>query len=95
MEESPVRESRSNGSIENAVQLVQGMIRTLRDALESRYGERLEGHNMMIPWMVMHAAATMSRFSGKRRQNTSTEDKGQDAQYTTDRTRGTYNVFET
>ena len=33
-EESAVAESQSNGSIENAVQQIQGMIRTMRDALE-------------------------------------------------------------
>ena len=40
MEESPVEESKSNGGIENGGQHVQGMVRTFRDALESRYGEQ-------------------------------------------------------
>ena len=34
---SPVGESQSNGRVENAVQRVQGLIRTLKDALERRF----------------------------------------------------------
>ena len=34
----------------------------MRDALESRYRMRIDGHNPIIPWMVTHAAATISRF---------------------------------
>ena len=34
----------------------------MRDALESRYRMRIDGHNPIIPWIVTHAAATISRF---------------------------------
>ena len=34
-EESPVGESQSNGEVENAIQRVQGMYRTMKDDLEA------------------------------------------------------------
>ena len=46
----------------NAVHQVQCMVMTMRDALESRYGVRLECSNHLVPWMVMHAAAILSMF---------------------------------
>ena len=47
----------------NAVQQVQGMVRTMRDTLEIIYMLRLDGHSQLIPWMVMHAAASFSMFN--------------------------------
>ena len=38
IESSPVKESRSNGAAEAAVQQVQGQVRTMKDALEARIG---------------------------------------------------------
>ena len=40
IESSPVKESRSNGAIEAAVQQVQGQFRTMKDALETNIGAR-------------------------------------------------------
>ena len=38
VESSPVHSSKSNGLIERAVQTVQGMVRTMRSALEEKWG---------------------------------------------------------
>ena len=38
------------------------MVRTHRDALESRYEMKLDGQSVVLPWIVTHAAATISRF---------------------------------
>ena len=62
MEESPVGESASNGSIENAVRNVQGQVRSMRDALETRYQIKINGESSCIPWMVRHAANLISRY---------------------------------
>ena len=51
-EESPVDESQSNGQVENANQQVQGMVRTYRDALESRYEIKLTGKITILPWII-------------------------------------------
>ena len=60
-EESPVGESKPLGGINVQIQVAQGMTRTLRDALESRYGERLDCESPLIPWMVMHVAGILNR----------------------------------
>ena len=62
LEESPVRESKANGVIENTVQQVQGQFRTIKDALESRIGKRIGGDSVLVPWMVIHAARTINRY---------------------------------
>ena len=56
LEASPVYESKSNGVIERAVQQVQGQVRTVKDGLESRIGERLLVDSQLVPWIVLHAA---------------------------------------
>ena len=61
-EESSVGEHQSNGAIENAIRRVQGQARTLRDALESRIGIRIEGKDNICTWLVRHAAASMNRY---------------------------------
>eukprot|EP00969_Alexandrium_andersonii_P369148 15474471-Alexandrium_andersonii.AAC.1 len=48
--------------IERAVQDVQAQVRTLRDASEGRYGERLRAYSYLIPWTVRHAGNLISRF---------------------------------
>ena len=43
LEESPIKESQSNGAIENAIRQVQGQIRTTKACLESRLGGKITG----------------------------------------------------
>ena len=62
MEESPVYDSRSNGEVERAIRTVQGQIRAMKDALERRYAYELRPEDHIVPWMVQHAAAIISRF---------------------------------
>merc|ERR1711989_35153 len=62
MENSPVKESKSNGVIANTVQQVQGQFRTMKDNLESRLGIRISGESTIVPWLVMHSARTLNRF---------------------------------
>ena len=61
-EESPVGESQSLGGINVQIPCIQGRVRTLRDALESRYSERLTEGSPIIPWMIMHAAGILNKF---------------------------------
>ena len=63
MENSPVYESKSNGMIENTIQQVQGQFRAMKDNLESRIGVRISGESTIVPWLVMHSARTLNRFS--------------------------------
>jgi len=61
LEESPVGDHRANGEVEAAVKQVQAKIRTQKDALETRIGERMKGDHQILPWLVSHAAATINR----------------------------------
>ena len=62
-EEAPVRESQSNGEVENAVKQVQSKTRTLRLSIESRYEMDLNRDHPSIPWMLKHAADMLRRMS--------------------------------
>ena len=62
LEESPGYDSKGNGEIEQAVQLVQGQFRAMKDALESRYGVRFDGDHNCIPWLVAHASDSITRY---------------------------------
>ena len=59
---SPVGESQSNGRVENAVQRVQVLIRTLKDALERRLNARIRSSDAIFPWMVEWAAGLITRY---------------------------------
>ena len=63
MEESPVGESASNGEVENAIKLVEGMFRSLKSSLEERIGKKLVREHMCVPWLIRHAAETIDRFA--------------------------------
>ena len=55
IDNSSVGDSDSNGTIERAIQDVEGQTRTLRAALEERVQERGDLDNPVVPWMVTRA----------------------------------------
>jgi hypothetical protein len=61
VEHSPVHSSKSNGIIERSVQSVQGMIRTMRSALEEKWGVKLEVEHRVWPWLVEYAGHLLTR----------------------------------
>ncbi len=61
IEQSKVGDSNSNGRIERAIQDFKGLVRTLRSALESAVGERIHLDHPVVPWMVRHAAHTITQ----------------------------------
>ena len=63
LESSPVGESQSNGGAECAIQLVQGQFRAMKDSLEARIGTRIAEDSPVVPWLIMHAARTMNRYT--------------------------------
>ncbi len=62
LEESPVKESQSNGEVERAIQEVQGQVRTTKAALESRYKNKIKEGHPCLPWLVAHSADTLRMF---------------------------------
>ena len=61
VENSPVHSSKSNGLIERAIQTVQGQIRTMKSALEDKWGVELEINHPLWPWLVEYAAFLLTR----------------------------------
>jgi hypothetical protein len=64
-ENSPTGESRSNGMIENAVQEVEGFIRTLKDSLEATMGIELNASSPAMAWLVRHVGTILTRVKMK------------------------------
>ena len=61
IEHSPVHSSQSNGIVERGVQAVQGMVRTLRSAVEDRWGVQLDVGHAVWPWLVEYAGYLLTR----------------------------------
>ena len=62
----PAYDSKANGSIENAVRQVQGILRSHLSCLQGRLGCRIPGDHPIMAWMVQHAAWTLTiRQRGK------------------------------
>ena len=59
---SKVRDSQGNGVVEKAVQDTEGMIRTLKIALEMRIGERIMPGSAILYWLIEYAAEVMNRY---------------------------------
>ena len=61
IEHSPVHSSQSNGVVERGIQAVQGMVRTLRSAIEDRWGVKLEADHVVWAWLVEYAGWLLTR----------------------------------
>ena len=61
-ESPPKSESESNGSIENAVKLVKGMIRVYKLALDRRIEGTLPTAHPIMAWLVEHAAENITKL---------------------------------
>ena len=61
IEHSPVHSSQSNGYIERAVQTVQGVIRTMRSALEEKWGVSIGIDHAVWSWLVEYAGWLITR----------------------------------
>ena len=61
IEHSKVGDSNSNGKIERAIRDVGNQVRTLRSALESTFGRKLNLSMAIVPWMIRHAAYIITR----------------------------------
>ena len=62
LENSPVGESQANGVVEKAVQEVEGMIRTLKSALEERLKVKIEAGSPIMPWLVEYSAVLLNVY---------------------------------
>ena len=59
-EASPVGSSGSNGVIER-VQAIEGQVRSIKLALESRIGVEIPSDHDVVPWIVEYAATIINK----------------------------------
>ena len=60
--ESPVRASKSNGMMENAVKIWQGQLRTIKHFVESRVGKPIEPGGALFSWLIPFCADILNKF---------------------------------
>lgn len=60
VENSPVEDSQSNATIERGIQFIQGQVRTVVSALQSRIGVRIQPDDCVLSWLIMYAGETLS-----------------------------------
>ena len=53
-------DSKGNGSVENAVRQVQGLVRTMKRCLEIRLRRRIPADHPVMAWLVKHAACILA-----------------------------------
>ncbi len=53
----------SMGAVERMNQTLAGQIRTLRHVLQGRFGQRTPASHPVMPWVVLHAACLVTRFT--------------------------------
>ena len=61
IENSKVGDSNSNGKIERAIRDVGNLVRTLRSATEEQIGQTMTLAELIVPWMIRHAAYLITR----------------------------------
>ena len=61
-ESTAVGDSDMNGKVERGIQEVNGVVRTLRSALEERLGCNITINHPLFPWMVRHAGQVIIRY---------------------------------
>ena len=61
LENSSAHSSKSNGLIERVVQTIQGMVRTLRSAIEERWMVKLDPEIALWMWLVEQAGWLVNR----------------------------------
>ena len=62
-ENSAVGDSKGNGLVERANRTVEGQVRTMVMALESKLGKTIDASSSVFPWLVLHAGTLLNRFS--------------------------------
>ena len=60
--ESPLRTSKSNGAMEDAVKMWQGQLRPVKHDVESRLGKRIEPRSALFTWLMPCCADILDKF---------------------------------
>jgi hypothetical protein len=62
VEKSPKGSHQSNGTIENAVERVEPLLRTLHTELEFNLKVKMGPKSLIMPWLVRHVGILFTRF---------------------------------
>ena len=62
-EQSPVGDSQGNGLIESGVKSLEGMVRTIKFALEDHIGRKISVEEPVFAWIVEHSADLLTKFN--------------------------------
>ncbi len=62
IENSPVADSQGNGFIEAGVKTIEGMVRTLKFAVEEKIQKKIEADMLVFMWLVEHAADLVCKY---------------------------------
>ncbi len=62
LEESPPGEHQSNGKIEVMIKVLRNQVKTLRNALEARVGEKIPDDHPLLHWVLQWAVTTINRY---------------------------------
>ena len=60
--ESPVRASKSNGKMENAVKIWQEQLRTIKHYTEAKMGKEIEVDSVLFSWLVPFASDIINKY---------------------------------
>ena len=62
LETVPEGDEQSNCHGEGAVNILKGLIRTLKSSTEDRLGEEIDPEHPIMPWLIDHAAELRNHF---------------------------------
>ena len=62
IEHSPVGDSHANGDVERAVKSVQGLGRTMKDALELNIGALVPASHDLMTWLIEHVSNILNLY---------------------------------
>ena len=62
IEHSPVGESQANGVVERGVQSIEGQLRVIKLALETRWGAEIPVEHPILAWAVEYASFLLNRY---------------------------------
>jgi len=62
MEQSPVGSSQSNGVIERAIQSYEGLLRTMKSGLETKWSAKIPDGHAIFSWMSEYCAFLLNRY---------------------------------
>ena len=78
IEKSPKDSPQSNGAVENAVERVEGLLRTINSELQDKLGSMFGPKSLIMPWLVRRVGFLLTRYAARQDGRTPWERLGRD-----------------